>query len=245
MIETTFDIKTPDGTADAALYAPDAGPAPGIIIYTDILGNRPAFAEMAARLVKHGYTVMIPNVYYRVSKMPVFDFPAKFGEEKTVARIGELRPSAAPDLIARDVGPYTSALLARPETSGSLIGTVGYCMGGSMALRTAAAMPDAVAAAASFHGSRLYSDEPDSPHLLLPLIRARLYFGFSVEDKTMPVEAVEKFTAALDAAGSDWDGETYEGARHGWCVKDHNVYNERQAERAWAKLMALFDSTLR
>jgi len=113
-----------------------------------------------------------------------------------------------------------------------------------MAMRTAAAEPDKVAAAVSFHGSQLASAEPDSPHTLAPKIKARMYFGFAIEDRTMPPEAVEKLKSALDAAGVNYEAETYAGARHGWCVKDHSVYHEAQAEHAWHHLVELFKDTL-
>jgi carboxymethylenebutenolidase len=245
MLEKNVDAKTPDGVADCEFYAPgEAGNWPGVIMYTDVLGVRVVFRDMARRLVSSGYCVLLPNLFYRAAKMPIFSFPPAFGEEKTVARIAELRPSAASDLIARDVGPYVEALLAQPQTKAGKVGAVGYCMGGGIAMRTAAAAPDRFGAAVSFHGSRICSDDADSPHRLLPMIKARLYFGFAAEDKTMPPEAVEKLKAALIAARSDWDSEVYEGARHGWCVADHNVYNHAQAERAWENMLKIFGQAL-
>ena len=245
MLEKNVDGKTPDGVADCEFYAPDeSGAWPGVIMYPDVLGTRPAFRDMARRLVSDGFCVLMPNFYYRVSKVPVFSFTPAFGEEKTVARLGELRPTQTPDLVARDVGPYVETLLAQPQVKKGKIGTIGYCMTGSFAMRTAAAMPDSVAAAVSFHGSKLYSDDSDSPHRLLPMIKAKLYFGFAVEDKTMPDEVVEKFKEALDAAGSDWGSDIYEGAKHGWCMPDHPRHNASQAERAWVNMVELFKDAL-
>lgn len=245
MFEKNVDAKTPDGVADCEFYAPDeSGQWPGIVYYPDVLGTRPSARDAVRRLVGEGFAVLLPNFYYRVSKVPVFSFAPAFGEEKTMARLGELRPTQTPDLVARDVGPYVETLKAQPQVKKGKIGTVGYCMTGSFAMRTAAAMPDDVAIAISFHGSRLYSDEPDSPHKVLPMIKAKLYFGFAVDDKTMPDEAVEKFKEALNAAGNDWESEVYEGAKHGWCMTDHPVHNPAQAERAWKKMVALFKAAL-
>ncbi len=240
MQEQKVEIATADGTADAYFYGARDG-LPGVVMYTDILGVRAAFQDMAKRLSAEGYAVLLPNVFYRVSKMPIFDFPPKFGEEKTVARIGELRPSVSADLFTRDAAAY-AAFLAKK--SGGRVGAVGYCMGGAMAVRTAAAAPGSVVAAASFHGSNLAADTPDSPHLLAPKIKARLYFGFAVEDKTMPPEAIAKLNAALDAAHVRHEDDVYEGARHGWCVKDHNVYNPPQANLAWGRLLTFFREAL-
>ena len=245
MLEKNVDAKTPDGIADCEFYSPgESGAWPGVIMYPDVLGTRPAFRDMARRLVSEGFCVLMPNFYYRVSKVPVFSFTPAFGEEKTVARLGDLRPTQTPDLVARDVGSYVETLLSQPQVKKDKIGVVGYCMTGSFAMRTAAAMPGNVAAAISFHGGNLLTDQPDSPHLLLPMIKAKLYFGFAVEDKTMPDEVVEKFKQALDAANSDWSGEVYEDARHGWCMPDHPKHNQAQAERAWSKMVALFNETL-
>ena len=240
MIEKKVEIKTADGVADGYYYAERPG-LPGVVMYTDILGVRPTFQDMAKRLAAEGYAVLLPNVFYRVSKMPVFDFAPKFGEEKTVARIGELRPSVATDLFARDAGSYAD--FVAKESGGRSVGAVGYCMGGAMAMRTAAARGN-VTAVASFHGSNLAADTPDSPHLQAPKIKARLYFGFAVEDKTMPPEAIAKLNAALDAAHVRHEDDTYEGARHGWCVKDHNVYNPAQADLARRRLLTFFAEAL-
>jgi carboxymethylenebutenolidase len=245
MLEKIVDAKTPDGIADCEFYAPgEDGQWPGIVYYPDVLGIRPSARDAVRRLVGQGFCVLMPNFYYRVSKVPVFSFEPSFGEEKTVARLVELRPSQTPDLVARDVGPYVEALKAQSQVKTGKIGTVGYCMTGSFAMRTAAAMPDDVAVAISFHGSRLYSDDADSPHRVLPMIRAKLYFGFAVDDKTMPDDAVADFKKALDAAGNDWSADTYEGANHGWCMTDHPKYHKEQSEAAWNKMVALFKQIL-
>jgi len=243
VIETQVDIKTEDGVSDCDLvYIGPGCTWPAVILYTDIGGRRPVFVEMAKRLAGEGYVVLVPNPFYRLSRAPVYeDF--KFGSESTTARMGEVRKYVTPAGIARDAHAYVSFLRGLKLVEGK-IGTVGYCMGGGMAMRTAAALPGDIAAAASFHGSQLASDAPDSPHTLAPQIKARMYFGFAIEDRTMPPEAVEKLRSALDAAGVTYEAETYAGARHGWCVKDHNVYHEAQAEHAWHHLTSFFKETL-
>jgi carboxymethylenebutenolidase len=245
MIEKQVDVKTPDGVADCELFYPsEQGAWPGIIMYTDIGGIRPVFRDMAKRLAGEGYIVLVPNPFYRVSRTPVYHAPFKFGEEKTTARMAEIRPSVTAAGATRDAPVFVDFLLAQQQAEGK-IGTVGYCMGGGLAMRTAAAVPDKVAACASFHGSQLASAEPDSPHTLAPKIKAETYFGFAIEDRTMPPEAVEKLKAAFDAAQARYGSEVYDGARHGWCVKDHTVYNEPQAERAWSQMLALFRRALK
>ena len=243
MAEKNFDIKTADGVADCELFTPEGtGPWPGIIMYPDIGGLRPVFRDMARRLASDGYAVLVPNPFYRLSRVPVYhDF--KFGDEKTTERMGEVRKVVTPEGTERDAHAFVNFLASRPEVKGK-VGTVGYCMGGGMAMRAAAAEPHKIAAAVSFHGSQLASDDPKSPHTLAPKIKARMYFGFAIEDRTMPPEAEEKLKAALDAAGVSYDAETYFGARHGWCVKDHHVYHEKQAEHAWHHLVHLFKQTL-
>jgi len=245
MLETKVDAKTPDGVADCEFFAPGGeGQWPGVVMYPDVLGNRQTFRDFAKRLVAEGFCVLIPNFYYRVSKLPVFSFEPSFGEEKTMARLGELRPTQTPDLVARDVGAYVETLLAQPQVKPGKAGTVGYCMTGSFALRTAAAMPDNIAVAISFHGSRLFSDDADSVHRVLPMIKAKLYFGFAVDDKTMPDEAVAEFKKALDEAGLTWEAESYDGANHGWCMPDHPKHHPAQSERAFNKMVQLFRAGL-
>jgi carboxymethylenebutenolidase len=243
MIEKQVDIKTADGVCDCDLFYPDEnGKWPGIIMYTDIGGRREVFREMGKRLADDGFVVLVPNPFYRVGRAPVYE-NFKFGEEKTTARMGELRPSVTGAGSARDATAFVHFLLAQKQVN-DRIGTVGYCMGGGQAMRTAAAEPDKVQAAVSFHGSQLASDAPDSPHTLAPKIKARMYFGFAIEDRTMPPEAVQKLKDALDAAKVNYDGEVYAGARHGWCVRDHNVYHEHQAEHAWHHMVETFKEAL-
>src|SRR5262245_51401121 len=201
MIEKQVDVRTPDGVADCELFYPsEQGNWPGAIVYTDIGGLRPVFRDMGKRLAGDGYVVLIPNPFYRVSRVPVYRDPFKFGEEKTQARMEEVRGAVTAAGAMRDAPAFVDFLLAQKQVKGK-IGTVGYCMGGGLAMRTAAALPNSVAACASFHGSRLVSPEPDSAHTVIPKIKAQMYFGFAIEDKTMPPEAVDKLKAALDAAG--------------------------------------------
>ncbi len=244
MIEKQVDVKTPDGVADCELFYPgEQGGWPGVVMYTDIGGIRPVFRDMSKRLAGEGFVVLMPNPFYRVSRVPVYHDPFKFGEEKTTARMGEVRPSVTAAGAAREAPAFIDFLLALKQMKGQ-VGTVGYCMGGGLAMRTAASVPGSVAACVTFHGSQLASNEPDSPHTLAPKIKARMHLGFAIEDRTMPPEAVEKLKAALDAGGVTYDSEVYAGAKHGWCVKDHTVYNEAQAERAWANMVSLFKQAL-
>ena len=244
MIEKQVDVKTPDGVCDCELFYPsEQGAWPGVVMYTDIGGLRPVFRDMGKRLAADGFVVLVPNPFYRVSRVPVYHDPFKFGEEKTAARMAEIRPSVTAAGATRDAPAFVDFLLAQKQVKGK-VGTVGYCMGGGLAMRTAAAVPGKVAACVTFHGSQLASNEPDSPHTLAPKIKARMHLGFAIEDRTMPPEACEKLEKALDAGGVKFDSEVYAGAKHGWCVKDHNVYNEAQAERAWAKMVSLFKQSL-
>jgi carboxymethylenebutenolidase len=247
MPETKLDVKTADGTAEAYLYMPatGAGPWPGVVYLTDIMGIRPAYRQMAQRLADQGYVVLLPNVFYRGSKLPVLDFVPQMGDARTMTRLGELRLALPNDRMGPDGAAYAAFLLAQPNVKGPKAGVVGYCFTGQMSVRAAAAAPETIAAAASFHGGGLYTDQPDSPHLLLPKIAARLYFGHAVQDRSMPAETIAKFEAVL----KDWPGqsesETYEGALHGWCVPGRDIYNETQAERAFAKLVELLDAMLK
>lgn len=245
MSEQALEVRTPDGVIDGYFYPPPSGKGPGVIQLTDIVGIRPANRELAQRLAADGYAVFLPNIFYRTGRPPLFDFPPSFGDERTTKRFGELVKPLSLDAIARDAVALTDYVANSPAVNASKLGVVGYCFTGSMAMRYAATCPDRVAAVASFHGGGLYNDQPTSPHLVLPQIKARLYFGHAVEDRTMPAPAIEKLEQALAAWGGKYDSETYEGAKHGWTSADAAVYNEAQAERAYATLKKLFDDTLR
>lgn len=246
MIEEAIEIRTADGTADGFIFRDEGGRRlPGVIHLTDIRGIRPAHREMARRLAEKGYTVMLPNVFYRTGRTPLFDFPPAFGEERTMKRFAELTGPLTPDAIERDAACYVDFMAAHKAVSAGAMGVVGYCFTGALAMRTAATRPNQIGAAASFHGGRLVTDSPSSPHLLLPRIKAQLYFGHATNDRSMPADAIEKLDRALEAWGGKYQSEVYEGAYHGWTEPDSQVYNPAQAERAFEKLTALVAETLR
>ncbi len=245
MIEEKVEIRTADGVADGFLYRDEGGSRkPGVIHLTDIGGIRSSQKVMASRLAAAGYMVLLPNIFYRSGKPPVVDFAAGFENEEVKKRVAELRAPLTPEAQESDAGAYVDFLAGQQGVSAGGMGVVGYCFAGSMALRTAAARPDRVTAAAAFHGGGLCTDAPTSPHLLLPRIKARLYFGHAVEDRGMPPEAIDRLNRALAAWGGRSESEVYDGARHGWTVPDSPVFNGPQAERAFAKLTALFAETL-
>jgi carboxymethylenebutenolidase len=244
--ETRIDVKLADGTAEAYLYAADNGAKhPAVLFLTDIMGIRQANLGMAKRVAEHGYTVLVPNVFWRAGKLPLLDFEPKMGEERTMKRFGELFASLKPDEMSADSGVYLDALAKLPGVAEGQMGVVGYCFTGAMAMRAAAERPERVGAAASFHGGGLASDAPTSPHLLLPKIRARLYFGHAIEDRSMTTEMIARLDAALDTWGGQYESETYEGAHHGWTVPGRDIYNEKQAERHYMKLFETFDGALK
>jgi carboxymethylenebutenolidase len=246
MIEQEIEIPTHDGTADAVLYRHEDGARrPGVIHLTDIGGIREAHRGMARRLAEEGYVVLMPNVFYRTGRPPLFDFPRRLGEERTMKRFAELMGPLGPEPMERDAGDCVDFLAAQDSMREGPMGVVGYCFTGAMAVRTAAVRPGKIVAAASFHGGALYTDTPASPHLVLPRVKARLYFGHAVEDRSMPAEAIEKLNQALDAWGGRYESEVYEGARHGWTVPDGKPFHQFQAERAYSKLKDLLASTLK
>ena len=241
MTESIIEQAIEASTADGFLYRPAGeGRWPGAIYLVDAGGIRPSQQEMAKRLSARGYVVLLPNVFYRSGKSPVFDFPMKIGDERTMRRFAELTALLTPEAMELDGAAYLQFLAEQDRVSDRGMGVVGYCFTGAMVLRTAAARPDRVAVAASFHGGRLYTDAPDSPHTVLPRVKARLYFGHAVEDKSMPKEAIESLDRALKSWGGNYTSELYEGAYHSWTVLDSPVYNPRQAERAFEKLLELF-----
>lgn len=245
MIETDLQIHTADGISDSVFFRPEgSGRWPGVLYLTDLAGLRPAYREMGRRLAAHGYAVLMPNAFYRTGKAPMFDFKPLMGEERTMKRFAELSGPLSPEAMERDASTYLDSLSAENSVAAGPVGVVGYCFTGAMAMRAAAARPGKVGAAASFHGGGLCTDAATSPHLVLPRVKAQLYFGHAVQDRSMPQEAIEKLDHALGAWGGKYETEVYDGALHGWTTLDHPVYNECQAERAFLKLTELFTTAL-
>lgn len=246
MTEQDLQLPMPDGIADAVLFTTDPSkPLPGVLHLPDIGSIREAHRQMARRLAAEGYAVLMPNPFYRSRRPPVFDFPRKMGEPRTMQRFDELVGPMTPDAQNRDVAAYVDLLLAQPGVRPGPVGTVGYCFSGALSLRSAAARPGKVAAAASFHGGGLYkANDPGSPHLVLPQVKAQLYFGHAEGDKSMTAEDIAHFELALCDWDGDYESETYSGASHGWTVPDNPVFNPAQADRAFAKLIELFAETL-
>ena len=240
MIETAVTIQTPDGSADAVLLHPEGqGPWPGVLHLTDVFGIRPAHMEMARRLAQQGYAVLVPNLFYRSARPPVFDFTPQMGDPRTMERFRELTGPLTPEAQLRDASAYVDALAAQPAVGPGPISVVGHCFSGSMALRAAAERPDRIGVVASFHGGSLCTDAPTSPHLLLSRVRAELYFGHADQDRSMPAEAIARLEEALAAWGGRWTSEVYVGASHGWTVPGGQMYHPEQAERAFETLCTL------
>jgi carboxymethylenebutenolidase len=246
MFEQRIQISTPDGVVTGLLFHPDgAGPWPGVIQMTDIGGIRPAQQDMARRLAAEGYCVLMPNVFFRSGRPPMFDAESRSNNELRMKRFRELAAPLTPGVEESDASVYVDFLADQDGVAEGAFGVVGYCFTGSFALRTAAVRPDKIGAIASFHGAGLYSDEPTSPHTVLPRVKARLYFGHAVEDRSMPSQAIQKFDQALAEWGGSYESEVYEDSHHGWTVPDSPVYNQPQAERAYTKLTELFAETLK
>lgn len=245
MIETAIEIKTSDGVSDGFLLQPAAnGKWPGVMHLTDIGGIRPSQHEMARQLCEAGFVVLMPNIFYRFGRPPLIDLPVNMDDEKTKKRFGELRAALPLAGMERDGAAYVDFLAMHESVIAAKLGVVGYCFAGAMALRMAATRPEKIGAAASFHGGGLCSDASDSPHTVLPRVKARLYFGHAIEDRSMPKDAIEKLEKALASWGGKFESETYAGCRHGWTVPDSPVFNSDGAARAFSKLTAMFSAAL-
>jgi carboxymethylenebutenolidase len=244
MIKETLEIRAGDGVTEALLVRPESNdPLPAIINLTDGLGFRPAFAEQSRRIAERGYVVLTPNIFYRISKSPVFSFEPDFASDRTRERFRELSAPLTPAAMERDGMAYVDFLASQPFVGSGPMGVMGFCFAGRFALLVAASRPDRIAAAASFHGSGLFTDNIDSPHLVLPRVKARLYFGHATNDQSMRTEAIEKLEWALRSRGGEYASETYD-ARHGWMIPGGGAYDAQNAERGFEKLMQLFDGTL-
>jgi len=242
---TVVDVPTEDGVADAYLVHPaDGEPRPAVLLYMDAFGLRPQLRSMADRLAGAGYTVLVPNLFYRHGRAPVFELP-EFIDPRARPEIFErIRPVArelTPDLAMRDAGAYLRMLADSPVAADGPVALTGYCMGAGIALLTAGTYPDRVAAAAGFHGGRLATDAPDSPHLVAGNVTAELYFGHADQDTSLPVEEIARLEEAFTAAGIRHTCEVYSGAHHGFTQADTAAYDAAGDERHWTALLGLLE----
>ena len=251
--ETDVTIKTPDGMCDAAFIHPTTGSHPGVIIWADAFGLRPTMRDIGKRIAAEGYSVLVPNPFYRVAKAPVLeeDKVRNFNFQTDMPKIQPLMASInAPGAAEKDAAAFVAFLDAQKEVNKSKkIGTQGYCMGGPLVVKTCAAAPNRVGAGGSFHGGGLVTDKPDSPHLLASKIKARMYFGIASNDDMRQPDAKDKLKESFAAAHVPAEIEVY-SSKHGWCVADMPndasgpIYNMSDAERAWGKLVALYKAAL-
>jgi carboxymethylenebutenolidase len=248
MVDTDVQVTTPAGVCDAALIHPRGSSWPGVILFTDVFGLRPTMRDMAKRLAADGFTVLVPNPFYRTSKAPGLSTDIDFNNAADRAKIDMLRAPLTSDAVMQDATAYVKFLDSQSSVNKKAkMGVFGYCMGGPMTLQAAASSPGRIGAGASFHGGGLVTDKPDSPHLLAAKIKAQYYFGIAMNDDQRQPDAKTKLDEAFKAANLQAKIEVYDGCLHGWCVKDMPnapgkppIYNEAQAERAWGELVSLY-----
>jgi len=246
---TTIEVRTRDGVADGFLTVPDGEERrPGVLFYMDAFGPRPRLEEMAGRIAAEGYVVLVPNVFYRQGRAPLLDTSGLSDPEARGRLFEKLRPWMAeltPERAMSDAEVYLELLAGHDRVGDGPAGVTGYCMGGMLALRTAAHLPDRIAAAAAFHPGRLVTDAPDSPHRLVDRIRGEVYVGAADHDPNMTPEQQQALDEALTEAGVRHVCEQYDGAAHGFTMADTAVYDEAATERHWDRLLDLFARTLR
>jgi len=243
--EAEVNIKTPDGTADCYFVHPSAGAHAGVVVWPDILGLRPAFRQMGKRLAEAGYSVLVVNPFYRGKKAPVVAEGASFANEAVRNSVMPLAQALNATTHTADAKAFVAWLDTQPSVSKTRkIGTTGYCMGGPIVMRTAAAVPDRVGAGASFHGGGLVTQAADSPHLLVPQMKAQFLFAVAENDDMRDPEAKNVLRDTYAKAKLPAEIEVYAGAAHGWCPPDSQVYNQAQAEKAWSRLLLLFGKAL-
>jgi meso-butanediol dehydrogenase / (S,S)-butanediol dehydrogenase / diacetyl reductase len=240
---TQAKIKTDDGVADAYFVTPEgAGPWPGVLLYTDIMGVRPVFVSMARRLAAAGFAVLLPNLFYRAA--PPFEPPLSVRNSAEFARLLALGQTLNRALVERDARAYAAALRAERAVAEGPLGCVGYCMSGAFAVWSAAAVPEEFGAVAAFHGGHLSTQAPDSPDRLAAQARAQFYFGFAETDAFMKPEAIGRLRSRLEASGTVYEAEVYPGSYHGFAIPDAS-YDRRAAEQHWARLVGFLDKTLK
>ncbi len=246
--ETTgadVEIRTPDGTADAYFVHPAKGKHPGVLIWPDIFGLRPAFKEMATRLAESGYSVLVINPFYRTKKAPTAPEHPDFNDPATRQALVELAGTLTPDTAVTDAKAFVAFLDSQPSVDAKRkMGTTGYCMGGPFVFRTAATFPDRIGAGATFHGGGLVTDKPDSPHLLILQMTAHFLIAIAENDDSRQPEAKDVLREAFAKAHLPAEIEVYPGTLHGWCPPDSKVYNHDQAEKAWSRMLVLFNGSL-
>jgi carboxymethylenebutenolidase len=249
MVDTDVVVTTADGSCDAALIHPQGkGSWPGVILFVDVFGLRPTMRDMAKRLAANGYTVLVPNPYYRTTKAPGLPATLDFSSADDRAKIAKVREPMTDHAVMSDSSAYVKFLDSQTMVhKKARMGVFGYCMGGPMTMQAAAANPARIGAGASFHGGGLVTDKPDSPHLKVPQMKAQFYFAIAMNDDQRQPDAKTKLAEAFKAANLPEKQEVYDGCQHGWCVKDmpngadgKPLYNEAGAERAWGELTALY-----
>lgn len=246
MFGTEVRIPTPDGDARAFKFLPEGkGPWPAVIFYFDAPAIRPSMFEMCERLASHGYFVLLPDMFWRVGPYEPINIREAFKDEEARRQtIGRLMASTDPEKSMRDTGAFLDWLSKQPQVKGSKVGCTGYCMGGGLALRAAGTFPDRIVAAGAFHAARVATDAPDSPHLLAPKMKAKVYVGGADQDAGFPPEQADRLRHALNVAGVDNIVEIYKGALHGYAPPDMPVYNKEASERHWRELLKLFHDSL-
>ena len=243
--ESDVTVTTPDGVADCYFVHPASGASAGVIVWPDILGLRPAFRQMGKRLAESGYAVLVVNPFYRNKKAPVVPAGASFADPATREIVMPLAQALNATTHMTDAKAFVAFLDSQTAVDKRRkIGTTGYCMGGPIVMRTAAAVPGRIGAGASFHGGGLVTKEPDSPHLLVPTMKAHFLFAVAENDDQRDPEAKNVLKETFAKAKLPAEIEVYAGAAHGWCPPDSAVYNEKQSERAWARLLVLFKTAL-
>jgi carboxymethylenebutenolidase len=246
VVERDVDVPMAAGVADSALFYPEGkGTWPAVLVWTDILGLRPVFRDMGRRLAADGYVVLVPNPFYRSRRAPIVDGSFDFNKPEDRAKVMPMTALLTPDAQTSDSKSLIAFLDAQSQTNKQKgIGVQGYCMGGPLTFRSAAAMPNRVKAAATFHGGGLVTDKPDSPHLLIPQMKAQVYCAIADNDDKREPMSKDTLKAAFAAAKLPAKIEVYTGADHGWTVKGSQTYNEAAAERAWSELTALYKRVL-
>jgi len=243
--ESDVEVKTPDGVADCYFVHPATGAHAGVVVWPDILGLRPAFRQMGKRLAESGYSVLVVNPFYRQKRAPVVPAGATFADPVVKATVMPLAQGLNPTTHVTDAKAFVAFLDSQAVVDKKRrIGTTGYCMGGPIVMRTAAAVPDRIGAGASFHGGGLVTKGTDSPHLLVPTMKAQFLFAVAENDDKSDPTAKDVLKETFAKAKLPAEIEVYTGAAHGWCPPDSAVYNEKQAERAWSRLLVLFQKAL-